>query len=67
MLYLSQRADLNYELKREEVDLKKQQQEFEEKRMVVSCQQQNAHPTAEDKNAENDASTAATESIAVNE
>ena len=40
MLYLSQRAELNYELKREEIDTRKQQQEFEKKQMEVSYQQQ---------------------------
>ena len=39
-LYLSQRAELNYELKREEMDLRKQQQKFEKKQMEVSYQQQ---------------------------
>ena len=36
MLYLSQRAELNYELEREEIDIRKQQQEFENKQMEVS-------------------------------
>ena len=40
MLYLSQRAELNYELKREEIDRRKQQKEFEKKQMEVSYQQQ---------------------------
>ena len=31
MFYLSQRADLNYQLKREEIDMRTQQQEFEKK------------------------------------
>ena len=40
MLYLSQRAELNYELKRVEIDIRKHQQEFEKKQMEVSYQQQ---------------------------
>ena len=38
MQYLSQKADLNYELKKEELKMKKQQHEFE-KPMEVSYQQ----------------------------
>lgn len=40
MQYLSQKADLNYELKQEELKMKKQQQEFEKKQMEASHQQQ---------------------------
>ena len=38
--YLSQRADINYELKQEELKLKRDQQEFEKKQMVVSANAQ---------------------------
>ena len=38
--YLSQRADINYELKQEELKLKRDQQEFEKKQMEVSANAQ---------------------------
>lgn len=38
--YLSQRADINYELKREELKLKRDRQEFEKKQMEVSANAQ---------------------------
>ena len=38
--YLSQRADINYELKQEESRLKRDQQEFEKKQMEVSANAQ---------------------------
>ena len=40
MVYLSQRAEINYELKQEEVKLKKEQQDFEKKRMEATSNQQ---------------------------
>ena len=38
--YLSQRADINYELKQEELKLKRDRQEFEKKQMEVSANAQ---------------------------
>ena len=38
--YLSQRADINYELKQEELKLKRDRQEFEKKQMRVSASAQ---------------------------
>ena len=38
--YLSRRADINYELKQEELKLKKDQQEIEKKQMEVSANAQ---------------------------
>ena len=38
--YLSQRADINYELKQEELKLKRDRQEFEKKQMEVSANSQ---------------------------
>ena len=40
MVYLSQRAEINYELKQEELKLKKEQQDFEKKRMEATSNQQ---------------------------
>ena len=38
--YLSQRADINYELKQEELKLKRVRQQFEKKQMEVSANAQ---------------------------
>ena len=40
MVYLSQRAEINYELKQEELKLKKEQQDFEKTRMEATSNQQ---------------------------
>ena len=40
MVYLSQRAEINYELKQEELKLKKEQQDFEKPRMEATSNQQ---------------------------
>ena len=40
MVYLSKRAEINYELKQEEIKMKKEQQDFEKKQMEVNRQQQ---------------------------